>query len=218
MVRSYRRRSVYFDKTLGVRLDVLDGGGDYLRQLASQFPGEFDRALKSIGYQLRIKMIKAVRQGGSRSAKWAAVSGIKDVEDPSVKKGSQLRRTSTRSFYGQMGAPGGDKKKGTSPIAYVVDKSAHKVTIGWMGFQSRKLAAKIQEGFDIPVTTKMRKHFFASGLGLDKSTINVPGRPLVQPVWDDEGKDLLRKFELRIHAYVRGFSGKNATKYVRDNL
>lgn len=216
MVRSSRRRSVYFDQTFGVRMDVLDGGGEYLRHLAQDFPKEFDRALKSIGYQLRIKMITAVRQGGSRSAKWAAVSGVKDVGDSSVKKGSVLRRTRARSFYGQMGAPGG--KKGKSPIAYVVDKTAHKVTVGWMGFESRKLAAKIQEGFDIPVTTKMRKHFFASGLGLDKTSINVPGRPLVQPVWDDDGKELLRKFELRIHAYVRGFSGKNATAYVRENL
>lgn len=216
MVLKQRRNPVYFDKAFGVRLDVLDGGGEYLWHLAREFPAEFNRALKSIGYQLRVKMLTALRQGGSRSARWAKISGVKEQADQGVKGGERLRRTRSRSFYGQLGRAGG--QAGKSPIAYVVSKADSTVKVGWMSFQSRKLAAKIQEGFDIPVTTKMRKHFFASGLGLDKTSINVPGRPLVQPVWDDDGKDLLRKFELRIHAYVRGFSGKNATAYVRDNL
>jgi len=216
MVLKQRRNPVYFDKAFGVRLDVLDGGGDYLRHLAREFPNEFNRALKSIGYQLRVKMLTALRQGGSRSAKWAGVSGVKDQPNPAVKGGASLRRTRARSFYGQLGRAGG--MAGKSPIAYVVSRADQSVKVGWMSFQSRKLAAKIQQGFDIPVTTKMRKHFFASGLGLEKGSIRVPGRPLVQPVWDDEGKDLLRKFELRIHAYVRGFSGKAATQYVRDSL
>lgn len=212
----HRRNPVYFDKTFGVRLDILDGGGEYLRHLAKEFPDEFNRALKSIGYQLRGKMVAALRQGGSRSARWQKIAGVKEEQDAAVKGGERLRRTRARSFYGQLGSAGG--QAGKSPIAYVVSKADSTVKVGWMSFQSRKLAVKIQAGFDIPVTTKMRRHFFASGLGLDKSTINVPGRPLVQPVWDDEGKELLRKFELRIHAYIRGFSGKNATKYVRDNL
>lgn len=216
LVLKQRRNPVYFDKAFGVRLDVLDGGGEYLRHLAREFPAEFNRALKSIGYQTRIKLLTALRQGGSRSAKWDKVSGVKEQADPAVKGGERLRRTRARSFYGQLGRAGG--MVGKSPIAYVVSKADKTVKIGWMSFQSRKLAAQLQEGFDIPVTTKMRKHFFASGLGLDKTSINVPGRPLVQPVWDDDGKDLLRKFELRIHAYVRGFSGKGATKYVRDSL
>ena len=144
------------------------------------------------------------------------MSGVKEQKDSSIKGGERLRKTRARSFYGQLGRAGG--QVGKSPIAYVVSKADSTVKVGWMSFQSRKLAAQLQDGYDIPVTTKMRKHFFASGLGLDKTSINVPGRPLVQPVWDDDGKDLLRKFELRIHAYVRGFSGKNATAYVRDNL
>jgi len=216
LVMKQRRNPVYFDKAFGVRIDVLDGGGEYLRHLAKEFPREFNRALKSIGYQLRVKMLTALRQGGSRSAKWQKISGVKEQQDAAVKGGERLRRTRARSFYGQLGRAGG--QAGKSPIAYVVNKADSTVKVGWMSFQSRKLAAKIQEGFDIPVTTRMRKHFFASGLGLDKSTINVPGRPLVQPVWDDDGKELLRKFELRIHAYVRGFSGKAATKYVRESL
>lgn len=217
-VKSSRRRSFHseMDTAYGVRLNALDGGGEYLRGLARDFPKEFDRALKSAGYQLRVKMLAALRAGGSRSARWAVMSGVKDFEESSVPRGRRLKHTRSRAFYGLMGRAGG--KAGKSPIAYHVDKGQGKLTVGWMGFQARRIAARLQAGFRISVSTKMRKHFFASGLSLLKSSIDVPGRPLVEPVWQDEGPDVLRRLELRIHAYVRGYNGKAATQYVRDNL
>ena len=216
--QSGRRTSpVFWNKTFGVRLDVMDEASPYLFGLAERFPKEFARAIRSFGFELRKAMVRNIQSGGPRSAKWKALSGIRDVP-AAVPKGTKLSKTRARGFYGQIGRSGG--VRGKSPLAYVYSKAPLGVVVGWMGYEARARAVQLQTGFNVPITTRMRRHFFGSGLAIGKgeSSINVPGRPLVYPTWQEEKDAMFRKMELRVHAYVRGSSGKKASAYVKENL
>lgn len=58
-----------------------------------------------------------------------------------------------------------------------------RVRIGFLNARLAKLAAYHSEAHTVPVTAKMRRLIFAVGLGIGKSTIHIPARPAVGPVY-----------------------------------
>jgi hypothetical protein len=62
-------------------------------------------------------------------------------------------------------------------------ESETRVQIGFLNARLAQLAAYHSEAHTVPVTARMRRLIFAVGLGISKSSLHIPARPAVGPVY-----------------------------------
>ena len=63
--------------------------------------------------------------------------------------------------------------------------------------------ARLQAGFDTPITEKMRRFFYAADFGLIKTgSIRTPGRPLMLPVFEHVEAQIPQRIEAKIAEYL----------------
>lgn len=182
-----------------VHLSIDDGGGRYLRRLASQFPREFAKAIKSAGWALRKDLQDDIYKGGPGEARWSPLSGPHAGRVFDDAKG--IQRVPRTHPMGQL----------VRAIGYRYDRSSQSVRVGWLSHSAAKRGAELQRGFRTRVTKKMRRFFWAIGVPIAKGTtmIETPGRDLFDTVMRHREKAIQRYIENKVHDLVRG-SGRFA--------
>lgn len=183
-------------------------------------PGLFSRArrsaLGSLGYHVRLDLIRepvspqlspytgtlARRHGPGGSTKY-----VEPLANPRYKSGTKKGllkiRRSTRSMpFARL----------KNMVRYQIDDSAGEVSVGLL--KSTGLFADLMEqhakGFQIAVTPKMRRMFFALGLPLASGTktLSVPGRQWIDKVRErwavQAGPFFEEKFAAAMYRYQQG--------------
>ena len=167
-------RDYRFYASGGTLFKINDTATPYLAMLVRTFPVEVNKALGSLGWTLRTKMREAMRAGGVGGG-WPKHAGIGRLNQ---KVGDRAR--STRAANPHTGLFG----HLYMAIGYRRDKANMRVQIGFLSKRSANLAARLQEGFETPITEKMRRLYSLRGLKLSaKGSIKTPARPLVAPVY-----------------------------------
>jgi hypothetical protein len=168
-------------------------------------------ALAASGFRLRQLTQTGMRQQAPGDVSWPAPS-------PWVQYGSSLagrarmarRRLARRKRAPKQPPPLLYGSKGRTPLKKLAGGVRYEkqtqpgpggsiakttVRMGFLNAKLASLAAYHAEDHTVPVTPKMRRLLFAVGLGISKSTIHIPARPHVEPVY--------RKNHARIPGFVQ---------------
>ena len=164
-----------------------------MRHLADTFPGEFNRALRHIGWWLRKEMQDAVYRGGPASARWPRLSQIhamRTIDDAKAEQGRGKRKPPATHPFGRL----------VHAIGYRHDRAGMSVRIGWLSRSAAQQAQKIQKGERIRVTDRMRRFFWAAGVPLSSHTREMvaPARNLIGPVYQEKRFEIQKRIEERI--------------------
>jgi hypothetical protein len=184
-------------------------GIDNLDQLMAAFPKFASRAVNSAlaseGHRLIGVMKKAIDAGGPAGARWPEKHPFADI----LKRARKSWVKRPRAWNPAAKAAGKPLLKFKGGIRYQVDKEMSLASIGFVnpraGFE--RLIALASEGFDTPVTDRMRRLFFGVGQPLAASVIKSPARPLIGPVFAAEkgniAANLERKFFEKLNQYMK---------------
>jgi hypothetical protein len=183
-----------------VSMSVDDGGGRYLRRLATQFPREFAKAIKSAGWALRKDLQDDIYKGGPSEARWSPLSDPHAGRVFDDAKG--IQRVPRTHPMGQL----------VRTIGYRYDAASQSVRVGWLSHSAAKRGAALQQGFRTRVTKKMRRFFWAIGVPLAKGTtmIETPGRDLFDTVMRHRERAIHQYVERKVHDHVRKSAGRFA--------
>lgn len=210
---------IYYDKRGEVALENLD-------DLMQAFPRYAQRAIasamKSEGFRLKSIIQDAVLAGGPDGHSWPNLNphtGIlnlakkREVKNwKMVWKGEKGKKKRGREYKEVMlSTRKNPLSKLRGAVRYIYDKDMQLVRIGFVGNVSRRMLALVHrqaEGYETPVTPKMRKRMFALGNPLKKSTnlLKTPARPLIAPVFRTEKENvtenLKRKYLNNVIRYM----------------
>ena len=75
-----------------------------------------------------------------------------------------------------------------------------KVEFGFLSNAAYRLATRLQRGFTIPVSKKMRQLFLIRGFKRPRSVITVPGRNLVTPSYAAHKSELMAAFDQEVRS------------------
>ena len=177
----------------GAFVQFNDTTAPYMAMLVRTFPAEFARALKALGYMLFKRTRQAMQAGGVGGTRWQELSGVK------MPRRGWDRASSTRSANPNTGFFGHLYKA----VGYRMDADNLRVQIGFLSFHAQDYARKAQEGFDTPITSKMRRQFNVFDRKLsDKGSIHTPARPLIEPVFRASLPEIKPFIEARIMLYL----------------
>lgn len=178
----------------------------FMIMASANFPKEFDRAIRHIGFEVHAKAKEFMQKNteGKRLSPFQTERTIDKARSP----GRRLRR---KKFTGDINR---DSKGLQRAIRYEHKKGQQKVVVGWASEDARRGSGKkFQEGRLVTVTPKMKQYFYMlsekargrqkrrllwlAGLPLGY-TYRVPGRPVFDPVHRKMNRSIPRLLEQRI--------------------
>jgi hypothetical protein len=194
-----------------LNLRIQDLATKYVKDRSRSASKAHSDALAASGFRLRQLTQSGMRQQAPGGVAWPPAS-------PWVQFGVSLagrarmaqRRLARRKRAPKTPPPALYGTKGRTPLQKLAagvryqkqvqagpDGSIAQTTVrtGFLTSRLAELAAYHAEAHTVPVTAKMRRLLFAVGLGISKSTIHIPARPHVEPVF--------RKNQARIEGFVK---------------
>jgi hypothetical protein len=184
-----------------LEFEVEREGTDWVRGLVVVFPPLVGRAVKSAGHMIA-KTAKAQMRAGMPGGKAMA-------ERMPDEKRAKLEGAASGTKYPYFGHM-------VQAFRYHYNEDSLWVDVGWLpkykggwtggSKASELLGRKLQEGQSVFVTKRMRRRLFHRGIFLrrGKTTIDLPARPVVDPVWDWVRPKLKPHIEARIRQYLDG--------------
>jgi len=156
---------------MDVDLLIIDGATPWLQYMATTKPDWMRKALKSFGYFCQQQIKTGIRSG-----------------DPGGDQYSEFMPPDMRSSL--ITYHGGKPKRRFPPlgklvnaVGYEYDAGDNIVRVGWLSASAVALGEKIEAGYEKVITEKMRRFFWAAGVGLsDKDAIDVPARHTYGPM------------------------------------
>lgn len=187
-VKTTKRWYRFADDPMGTMIKIDDQTSPWLADLAKRFPSEFNRALRHVGWWLRTELKDAAAAGGPRGHRWPALSDAQKYRRFDDLK-YKLAQPAVQHF--------GRLAKG---IGYKHEPDKQRVRVGWLGPTLASWGNRLQEGFETPVTSKLRRFSWAAGVHPKKSTTSyrVPPRPLFAPIFRQHNATIQKKIEDRI--------------------
>ena len=186
------------------------------------------KSLKSEGWRLKELIKLAVWRGGPSSAPWKKLNPHTGVLDRKqyrssarlrwIKNTKTVRRGKRRvTVYKQvmLSTKTAPLAKFAGAVRYKYDYDDKLMNIGFirkvgLTYGMFKLAGMHAKGYQTPITPKMRKMLFALGFPVKKSTttLETPARPLIEPVFREEKKDIMRNIEKKFMASILRYMKK----------
>lgn len=202
LIRSKGRTYVFYPDRGGLfnmNVSIEDFASETIMLMARQMPKAIHSGLRRIGF-LGQRYIKKDARGPLRS-RW------------------KKRSLVTRRFPEQRGLKTQSSPRNEGPLAnfgglvQAVGYYRHplprlKVEFGFLSNAAYRLATRLQRGFTIPVSTKMRKLYLLRGFKGPRSVITVPGRNLVTPSYKAHQPELIEAFQREVRDVFRGSKKK----------
>jgi hypothetical protein len=189
-----------------------EAGIENLDDLARQFPKWADRAvnsaLSSEGYRVLGILKQSFDQVGPDGHSWEKLhpytmrlrKGYRNR--PRKKAPKMITEAPPKTVNPLLKFKGG--------LRYQVDKDQKLLSVGFVGAGApfRQILNKQARGYSVPVTRKMQKLFFALGLPVSKDTteLEIPGRPLIEPVFEAERENIARNLERKFFANLSRYA------------
>ncbi len=176
-----------------LQISTIDNIAPWLDWAIKHKPDWTRKAIKSTAWyaQQEIKAgIRSEAPGGSRYAERMIASRRRDIEDTSRRGGSKQKRRA-----GVLG-------KLLNAVGYQVKPAL--AAIGWLSNSAVRIGSWHEAGKMQTITPKMRRLFFAAGVGLKASTthINLPTRPTYAPMFNALRDKLPAWFESKFISYL----------------
>ena len=158
-----------------LQISTLDNVTPWLDWAISHKADWTRKATKSTAWYAQQEIKKGIRSGspgGSTYAERMSASRRFEIEDHSKRGGS--RRKQRKGVLGNL----------LNAVGYQF-KTA-QVAIGWLSRSAVRIGSWHELGVQQTITPKMRRLFFAAGVGLKASTthIKLPSRPTYQPMFN----------------------------------
>lgn len=187
--------------TMPVRISFEDGASPWLEWAAKEIPAFAASALKSTGWMMQKKIKEGIKS--------KAPGGVPYAPTMKAKRRKVLDKAfgrEPRSSYPILG-------KLRKAIGYQFDKRHLEVTVGWLSLSAVQLGKRLEEGFQTPVTRRMRLAFAAAGFGMPRKTaFSVPARPTIGPMYDALQNKIYPYMEDQIWSYMQGNNTRSRPK------
>ena len=176
-----------------LQIDTIDNIAPYLDWAITHKADWTRKAVQSTAWYAQQEIKKGIRSGapgGSTYAERMSASRRRDIEDTSKRGGSKKKRRA--GVLGNL----------LNAVGYQF-KTA-QVAIGWLSRSAVRIGSWHELGVSQQVTPKMRRLFFAAGVGLKASTthINLPSRPTYQPMFNHLRNVLPEYFRSKFISYL----------------
>ena len=208
----WRTRSYpFYASGAGSLLNIEDDAGPFLARLAREFPAELNRALRHLGWWLRQELRQGMANnapGGEQADPLSDIHVYRLFDDVrgrhKVYAIGSRRRLGARnlrmagSIYGRL----------IRAVGYRHDPGRQMVQVGWLSSAAAARAAELQAGGRQPITARMRRFAFAAGvpLGRDKTHIDLPARPVIDPTFEAVRGEIPERVERRMALYIGGLA------------
>lgn len=175
-----------------VRVEITDSASPWLEWAAKEFPKFAASALKSTGWMMQKEIKKGItsRAPGGRPYPASIPAGKRKLFDKAFGKEPKAR-------YNPMG-------RLRQAIGYQFDKRRQEVTVGWLSISAVRLGKRLEEGFSIPVSERMRTALAAVGIATSSKHFTVLPRPTIGPMYDVLESQIYPYMEGKIWEYVQG--------------
>jgi hypothetical protein len=192
-----------------------EAGIENFDDLARHFPKWADRAINSAlsseGYRLRKVLQVAFDQVGPSGHSWEKLHPY----TMRLRRGyrNRPRKKRPKMITGAPPKTVNPLLKFKGGLRYRVDEDVKELSVGFVnaGAPMRRMLDRQARGYSVPVTRKMQKLFFALGLPLDGSTreLEIPGRPLIEPVFQAEREAISRNLERKFFENLERYAGES---------
>lgn len=190
--RSYR---FYPDRGGLFNMNVsVDGyASETVRMMAKQVPKSMHSGLRKIGW-LGMRHIKKDAKGGPIQSGWKRRSLVTRRFPKGLRAQKKPRNEGPAANFGGL----------IQAVGYYRHPlPRQKVEFGFLSNTAYRLATRLQRGFSIPVSKKMRQLFVIRGFKRPRSAIAVPGRNLVTPSYEAHKSELMAAFEQEVRTTFR---------------
>lgn len=188
---------------------INDEATPFLKRVANQLPNEFDRALKSTGWWLRGEIREGIAQGAPGGQPYKPFSGLPTKlarETSHYRRAVKAGRDTSRIRRFQKIKRGDRRPLGRlgPAVRYRYYQDSRRVVIGWISPSAEKLGTLHEKGGQVAITPKMRRMFFAAGIGLSagKTHIYIPRRPTIGPEYIENAPKIPGYIENKIWNYL----------------
>ena len=171
-----------------------------LRQKIEEIPKAMHSGLRKIGYVGHMYMKRDARRGGPPGERWPdrTVVTRKFPEWGSMRFGKE-RSEPARQFYGGL----------RQAIGYYRHPMPRmEVEFGFLGSAAYMEATRLQRGFVVRMSQKMRRLFIMRGFRPPKGDLKVPARNLIAPSYRARMSLLLGEFDGEVRRVWERKTGK----------
>lgn len=219
------QRHDFYAAGSGTLVAINNEGATYLKHLAGTFPAEFNRSLRSLGFQIQRYIKTSIYRsqiGGKRidpaetSIRFRRMQKYHRTGEKSKQPKRRTKDGVTRGGFRQ--SKGGHRRaygKVAQAVGYLHEPAKKQVQIGYMGQSASSFGRSLALGSrggkyrwkNGPqlITPKMRRFFAATGrpLPADLTHLESPQRPVIEPGFEHFRPQIGPFMEKRISKYLR---------------
>lgn len=180
-------------------VEVIDEASPWLEWAAEAFPNFTRSALKSTGWWLSQEIKKGIRSGAPGGKRYPKRMEAKRRRPLEAKFGGQSKRM--YPWLGQL----------PKAVGYQYQKGDNSVLVGPLSPSAVKLFEKHESGSRSPATRKVRRAYFAAGVGISpsKRTIDLPARPTIGTIYEAYESKITPHVEEKIWSYLTGSKSRS---------
>lgn len=194
---------------------IIDTATPFLRRMIEENPKYVARALKSTGWWVQKALKYEISIGAPGGQQYKEFSGIKNLHqhyrtvqlNRISKRTGQIKTVRRRYERNQFVKERGKHKplgRLGSAIGYKYYSDSMRVVVGWLSLSAQRLGLKHEQGFELELTPRMRRLFFASGLSIGKKRkLVTPKRATFDPFYSEKAPQIVPHVEKKIWEYIK---------------
>ncbi len=192
------------DSVIKMDVKLVDLATPHFRRLSNEFPNYFNRALRSTGWWLRREVQEGIRSGAPGGRRYARYSGVTTSRVLDAHRGRGFTKTGKRRAPRRNLADHKPMGKLYQATRYKHYKDSNRVLIGWISKSAEELGTVQERGKSIPITPKMRRFFWASGVPLSprKRYLYIPKRLTIEPEYRENAPRVAGYIDRKIGDYL----------------
>lgn len=197
-----------------MKFRVTDWATDFARKRTQAASRAHVGALASAGFRLRELIKGGMRQQAPGDVFWPTPSSWIQYGSSLAARARMVQRRASKRKRGPKTPENPlSSTKGRIPLSRLAAGARYqksdsgdetRVRVGFLTAKLAQLAAYHSESHTVPVTSRMRRLIFAVGLGIGKSTLHIPARPAVGPVYRKNHARIAGFCQQRTAAAFRG--------------
>jgi hypothetical protein len=208
-----------FDNKPASNFMIVDTATPFLKKVAAENPSYLRRAVRHTGWWLQKSIKYEIRQGIPGGKPYTPFSKLKNVRSETeivflnriskkTGKQKQIRRRvgASRLVRETTHKPLG---KLANAVGYKFYPDSIRSVVGWLSLSAQSVGTKMEKGYTINVTPKMKRMYAASGFPLNKSQIDVPARPTFDPIFKEKSGQIVQHLEKRVWQYIEQAGAKS---------
>jgi hypothetical protein len=179
---------------VGKFVNIKDEATPFIKRVAKETPKYIDRVIQSTGKMMKKEIQAGIESGAPGGQSYQEFSGLPKLTRQRKGGFVRVRRRANKKPLGRL----------KQAVRYKMYKDSHRVIIGWISKSAEELGTIHETGKMVAITPKMRRLFFAAGIGLSngKSQIAIPRRPTIGPEYEENAPKIPGYIERKLWSYI----------------